>query len=342
MDKLGFTFWVTEECNLRCNYCYVSKQPIMMDKLIADKAIAFAKDQIEQRENSEIIVSFHGGEPTMNFGIINYLTEYFVEQYGKRVSFQLTTNGVAQQKSMYDYFMKNSYMISVSLDGTKECNDINRITRHGNSSYDDVMSTLSYFHKYRYDIRIRMTINALNVHLFSKSFIFLFNKQLGSIAFAVDTFNSYDENFWDIFLLELEKIMEYLYRNAFEWYKYYKKAISQEYLSIKKICVGGKNTFHIDGNGSIYPCMFAVGYGELSIGNVDQGINEQKLNEISCISEMRNPKCEKCAARQICKGEYCKIINKRYSGDFLLPSINNCKIIRVYHELILKSEKGWD
>lgn len=339
MDKIRFTFWVTEECNLRCNYCYVSKQPIKMDKVVADQSIKFAKQQIEKRDNAEIVISFHGGEPTMNFDIIKYLTEYFTRQYGERVSFQLTTNGVLEKEHIYDYFMKNHFMISVSLDGTKECNDLNRITQQGESAYDHVMRTLAYFKKHEYDVRLRMTINASNVHLFSESFRFLFEQNVGPVAFAVDMFHNYDKKFWETLSMELEKTMDYLYEHAYTWYEYYIKALEQEYLSIKKICVGGKDSFHIDGKGCIYPCMLAVGYEEFCIGDIDTGICEEKMCEMNDINEKKNPACEKCAANQICAGEYCKIINKRCSGDYLLPSINNCKITKIFSELIQKSKK---
>lgn len=45
---MNFTYWVTEDCNLKCKYCYVSKVPKMMSRETAAKAIDFTQKSLLQ------------------------------------------------------------------------------------------------------------------------------------------------------------------------------------------------------------------------------------------------------------------------------------------------------
>lgn len=340
MDRVCFTFWVTEECNLRCRYCYVSKKPVIMNEQTIENCIKFTETIMLENEDKELLITFHGGEPLLNFKAVKYLTEYLSNRYKERAVFELTTNGTVFNEEIYAFLIRYKFRISVSLDGTRECNDLNRIRSDGGSSYDETMKTLKYFKQYNYDIRIRMTINASNVHLFSDSFIYLFHQNAGVIAFAIDTYHkNYDNQFWNVFEFEIQKIMTYLKRKDFQWYQYYINIIRQCYLSPKALCSGGTDSFHIDGKGGLYPCMSAVQNSELRIGNVETGIDRVLLEKLQAINKKSNPGCEKCAAKKICDGEMCKIINKLDTGDFLKPCNYNCKLISIYNNLLKESRE---
>ena len=45
-------------------------------------------------------------------------------------------------------------------------------------------------------------------------------------------------------------------------------------------CDGGRTSFTIDTDGSIYPCLAAAGVSEFVIGSVDNGINHESVERI--------------------------------------------------------------
>lgn len=98
---MNIMFWVTERCNLNCDYCYVNKKPKTMSLETAGKAFDYFKKKFEniQFQKGEIHIGFHGGEPLLNFPVIHFLTEAFKKEYGDKIRyFSLTTNGTIYDK----------------------------------------------------------------------------------------------------------------------------------------------------------------------------------------------------------------------------------------------------
>lgn len=68
---------ITSRCNQRCLYCYVNPKPISskgfdMDKDTAKRVVEF----MFQSPSKAITIEFQGGEPLLNFPIIQYIIDY--------------------------------------------------------------------------------------------------------------------------------------------------------------------------------------------------------------------------------------------------------------------------
>lgn len=342
MDKVRFTFWVTEECNLRCRYCYVTKQPVVMNQIIAQDCLEFVNKitETDGYDKSAILISFHGGEPLLNFEIIKYMTEELYKKYSQRIIFRLTSNGMVYDENIFSFLIFYKFQLSISIDGTKDSNDLNRIDTMGNSSYQTVIRTLDYFKRQNYEIRVRMTVNPRNVYLFAEGFKFLFLKGFKGVAFAIDTFDEgWNKEYFKEYEQQLGQIIEFLEAISPKWSKYYLDNIKSTFLVPRLPCSGGKASFHIDGNGAIFPCILAVQTPNLCIGNIMDGIDHKKYNKLKEINAIENPGCKSCKAKDICSAGPCKVINKVQTGDFLLPSNINCSIIRVSNNLVERYEK---
>ena len=64
---MNITFWVTQDCNLSCSYCYNKagnniKKKYMTEAIINDALLLFSKTEAWQ-EASTLNITFHGGEP---------------------------------------------------------------------------------------------------------------------------------------------------------------------------------------------------------------------------------------------------------------------------------------
>lgn len=87
--------FLTEACNLRCDYCFVAMKKAYkrMSWEVAKRAIDFLMK--ESREEKEVEILFFGGEPLLAFPLMKKVAEYAVQQadsLGKKLSFTCTTN----------------------------------------------------------------------------------------------------------------------------------------------------------------------------------------------------------------------------------------------------------
>lgn len=150
----------TGNCNLRCVYCQVNseayKKHSAMTKPTAKKTVDF----IFQTPSHHITIEFQGGEPTLNFPIIEYIVKYANkknETYKKELEFLLVTNFNNMDDNKFDFLTKNNIGICTSLDGFKKLHNKNR----PNNSYDNVVLWTSKFNEYYKKINSRNRVYAL-------------------------------------------------------------------------------------------------------------------------------------------------------------------------------------
>lgn len=147
------TFEITDACNLRCCYCAYGEMYDNYDKrnntyMKSSKAIFFLeylsnlwRSSYSLSRNSDIYISFYGGEPLLNFDLIEDVVEYFKSNdTGRKPVFSMTTNGLLLNKHI-DYLVNHNFKILVSLDGDKYNNSY-RVDHSGSCVFDKITSNL--------------------------------------------------------------------------------------------------------------------------------------------------------------------------------------------------------
>ena len=173
------TLFPTNNCNLRCSYCYAfggeggaSGEPITtMDAEVAKCAVDFiANNAKERREAGEFIpcfnVSFHGnGEPFCAFDLIRDIVWYaqdLSERLDIPVYFNAASNGVLSEEQL-DFLVANFNSVNISFDGLPEFQDANRPVAGGGGSFKHVDRTLRRLSEAKLDFGIRTTVTAAMV-----------------------------------------------------------------------------------------------------------------------------------------------------------------------------------
>lgn len=137
---------VTQQCNLRCEYCAYSgiyegnrtHSDKSMSFETAKKAIDFFFDH--SIEIPEISIGFYGGEPLLEFELIEKCVEYAkTKSEGKIVKFGMTTNGTLLTGRRAEFVAENDFNIGISLDGSQKEHDTCRKFPDGSGSFDIVM-----------------------------------------------------------------------------------------------------------------------------------------------------------------------------------------------------------
>lgn len=148
-------FETTEECNLRCKYCGYSeiyntfeergkqKLSFFKAKLFLDYMLKKWNSKQNASFNTQITISFYGGEPLLNFNfieqVVNYVSNWRLEN--NFIKFSMTTNGTLLDRYM-DFLVKWDFSLFVSIDGNEYHNSF-RTYANGKNSYEKVYNNIS-------------------------------------------------------------------------------------------------------------------------------------------------------------------------------------------------------
>ena len=130
-------FVVTLRCEHSCPYCQVSRQStdrsrFDMSEETAQRALSIAL----QSPASRIKIEFQGGEPLLNFALIQKIVEAANREAptkGKAVDFVIASNLALLTDDVLSFCKANGVYLSTSLDGPADLHNRNRPRPGGNS-----------------------------------------------------------------------------------------------------------------------------------------------------------------------------------------------------------------
>jgi len=148
---------IASRCNLNCGYCYIynkgdgsyKNQP----KFLSESTIlAFLKkmdNYLLDYEYDTFSFIFHGGEPLLaNQNLYEFFignTISFFNKHNIKPSFVIQTNGVLINEEWINFFEKYDVNLGISLDSTKDSNDVNRVYHNGKSSYYEILNGFNIY-----------------------------------------------------------------------------------------------------------------------------------------------------------------------------------------------------
>lgn len=325
-----YTIWTTAACNLKCKYCYegTNKPNHSMTIDTAKKVISFIEK--DNKENEELLVNFHGGEPFLNFQIIKYIVKElsYLFQKKKNIAFTATTNATVLNEEILDFIKKYKMELTISLDGKKDTHDKFRKFADGKGSFDLAMEKAKKIKAFNPNIRIRMTIVPDTVEKLSENVEFLLQEGFTCVVPGIDSFtDEWNEESFSRFKEEILKLKE-----ISKQYPTCGIGILEPLFRCGKYCNGGRSSKHIYYNGEIYPCLISCGNREFNIGNVNDGINIRKRDQLLSYSNMENKVCQGCDIQEFCLATRCKIVNKIKTSDYFTPSLVDCYYTNLMYE----------
>jgi uncharacterized protein len=169
------TLFPTNQCNLKCKYCYASAgefKPMTMDWHYATSAIEQVIKNMKEKGLTYFSLGFHGGgEPLYPWQFIQRIVTYTEERCAKE-GFQLAvfsaTNGVLSEKQL-EWIVQHFVNLNISFDGLPHIQDMHRPFENGKSSFEFVDRTMRYLDEKGFNYGIRSTISAYNVDLMQES-----------------------------------------------------------------------------------------------------------------------------------------------------------------------------
>jgi uncharacterized protein len=336
---------IIHDCNLRCKYCFADEGEYhgarkVMSAEVGKKAIDFVIEKSGPRKNIE--VDLFGGEPLMAFDTIKEIVEYAKVQeklHKKLIRFTMTTNATLLNDEIMQYMDENMGNIVLSIDGRKSVNDKVRTRIDGSGSYDRILPNIQKMVNMRDKSKayyVRGTFTRENTDFYEDV------KHMADLGFkeiSIEPVVLPNEHELSLREEDLPVIFEQydkLYADMLQRhkdgtdFKFYHFNIDLQggpcvYKRISG-CGAGHEYVAITPDGDIYPCHQFVGNEDFLMGDIYNGIsNEKMVQEFKTAHVYNKPKCNDCWAKFYCSGG-CQANNFNFNGDMHIPYEIGCQM----------------
>lgn len=146
--RLRLMVYPTQDCNLKCWYCYESHVAnSKMGDEVKQNILKYIEKKVQLRQVDSFVLSFFGGEPLLYFDEIAYPLADKAREICKRAGVNYTsffiTNGTLINKENIDKLRSTNPVFQITLDGNKEKHDKVRIGKINNAeTYDKILDSL--------------------------------------------------------------------------------------------------------------------------------------------------------------------------------------------------------
>jgi uncharacterized protein len=299
---------------------------------------------------TEVVIVFFGGEPLLNFPVIEHITDYARRQAqsaGKRIDFSLTTNGTLLNGKIIEFLVDNRVSATVSLDGYGSDHDRFRRFADGRPSYELIRNKigglLSTAHARPTVARVTLTRGFADV---SDTLDHLTEMGFHESGFAPVTSAS------PAYQLPQEDMARLLAQFGALSRRFVESALNGAFVGFSNIidllvslhqghvmnypCGAGLGLFSVGTDGSLYLCQRFTGEEQYCMGTIFDGFRQQKLKSFRHEAQIGNKaECRTCWVRTVCTGGCYHEACVR-QGSHLHPNRDYCEWIRQWSALGLE------
>jgi uncharacterized protein len=330
---------VSQDCNIRCGYCYAGHGTYGSEKkLMSYDTARKCIDKLLSKEHENHIL-FFGGEPLLNFSLIEKLDSYLNK---KKLSakYTMVTNGTIMNDEIKNFINKKSLNLWISLDGPKDINDGQRFGSF-ESVHDHVIKTIDKLYPRGGPITIKSTVTKRSANRLTEIVAYISSLNIDSMDIrSVKDVSPSSEFFMNdedyaMYINDLANILAICIKKLANGEKV--KMISYIYPILMRMitktrringCSAGRELMTITADGDVYPCEKYTGLEVFHMGNVhDEDFPGEKFKRLRKmfyeINVYKSPYCNACWARFLCGGG-CHWRCYSSHGDLSQPMEQKC------------------
>jgi uncharacterized protein len=306
---------VSHDCNLRCGYCYADFGRYGGDPgiMTEEMAIAHARHFFDQLGGTQSVnVTFFGGEPLMNLPVVFAAHRYMKERAdreGRRIAFGLTTNGTLLTEELVEFFRKEAFTITVSMDGPPDVHDRLRPLQDGGGSYARIMECVRST-GLKAVARVTLTHRSTDVARIVRHLVEAGFREVGVSPVATG-----NQRF-DLSEADLVRVLDGMRSLADDFVEWAKRGQLFPFSNIKSLleqigageprpmpCGAGVRLVAADNKGDLYACHRLVGEEAFRVGDLTLGFDASRRSRLlGAFHPRTRAPCDSCWARYLCGG----------------------------------------
>lgn len=334
---MNYIIHLTQRCNLKCKYCYESKN----HKEISFDNIQKLIDNEIKEKREYVVLTFYGGEPLLRKDLIYNTIDYVKSQKTKtKFYFGITTNGTLIDEQFIKCIEDNNFCnIAYSFDGLAKTQNLNRVTINGEGTFDIVESNAKKILKSHKNIVAMVVVTKNNINMLEENVNYLITLGFKKINLLFDYLQDWQEDDLKVIKDQYGKVAQIYYNEILKEEDVDISVFDEKILSHVKEgyncneeCKLGIKSLNVGVDGNFYPCMQFVGDEKYIIGNCENGIDFLARKNLINRSGIENEICKECSVNKRCKHTCaCKnyLITKDING--LSPIV--CEFERIIIEL---------
>ena len=355
---------ITDECNLRCKYCFTHPNPTVMKLDTGIAAIQWLVSNYEKREDSQkhdIHINFFGGEPTLRYEelivpLMEWADRNITLSKGHKITWGMTTNGTFLTKERLRYLAaRKDFKILFSCDGAPKTQNLQRRTKDNKDSFPLINKNINDLLYYFPETTFRSTVTPESVNDLMDNYLYAKKRGFKNYFCMPNCRENWTLEQIQEYGFQLSNIGWIIYQDIINDRPilYYNDLISfmvkyitknKEFLS-KEHCGFGCTSVGITTNGSITGCQERNTLNEndlFFIGDIYEGIDKNKhlklLSYLDSETLRKNEKlnCKNCPINYFCSGRICPSTCYDMTGN---PIISN-DIMCYWHILLYEVAKS--
>jgi len=336
---MAMALQVTQQCNFRCAYCAYCADDFEFQRNHSSKRMSletalaavdfFAARCINQDQPT---IGFYGGEPLLEFSLIQRVTAYAEEiLYGKSLKFTITTNASLLTLDIARYLFEHNFIITISLDGTPETHDRSRrFANTGRGSFSVIRDKMDAIKEQYPGLYDKLSFNIVIDPRYPCDPLHQLFNQDDLFRKARFTSTLIDDTFTVEKAVPSEAFMQQDGRHAFKSYLSLRNlydldnvsriahttlcsGIQRIHLNMKPAvslpdvvapggpCITGERRLFVSVDGDLFPCERVSETSDvMKIGTLWNGFNMTKADRILNIAQTTAEDCKNCWAFRHC------------------------------------------
>ena len=333
----GIVLDVSQTCQLDCVYCFAgggsygnAELSPLMSTEIGIKAVDFFFS-IANPDAKRYSITYFGGEPLLNWSLIQHLTDYAVTRskaVGKEIGFSITTNGIGIDREKAQFMKDHNFSLLISIDGDQGLHNYLRPCRNNMiNSYAATTDAVKHLSEVYDSISGRATITSkcsdprrvydmLKDAGITDPLCIMVGANSGKdLELSADEVREYTQGI--VNLLHSDK--GYVQRRIFL------ERVAKPN-SVARTCGLGMSSIAVDSSGGIYGCHRLVANERYYVGSVHDGLIAERVNDLAKNVTAHNMLgCRTCWCRFFCGGT-CPSESYESTGNHYFPDPRWCYV----------------
>jgi len=348
LSSTTLTAWLhlTNECNLRCDYCYLHKTHESMSIERGCQAIDAVFRSAIAQSFQKVKLKYAGGESTLEFDSIVQLHDYANEQatnLGIGLTGVVLSNGIGTSEKMIEALRQRNIRLSISLDGVGDDHDVQRRFENGHGSFALVERSLERLIRQNFLPSITITVSQRNIRGLPKVVDYLLERDL---PFTINFYreNEHSASFEDL-SFQNDQIISGMKQafarieNNLPTFSILGTITDRARLDAPHLqpCGVGHSYMVIDQNGNVAKCHMEIERKITDISVADP-LKVLQLDMVGIQNRSVEEKdgCKSCEWRYYCAGG-CPALTHRVTGRYDVKS-PNCRIYKAIFPDVLRLE----